>query len=138
MIRSEGIEPHRILRVQFDELPPLRDLTAPLLAILAWYENRILGETFNEAARAKRPAYVFLDEVQNLAEWAPQLKAIVDHHTLRVVVTGSSALRIEEGRDSLAGRITTLRFWRESSDRPAAMPARRPARQCLSRRSGNR
>ena len=39
---------------------------------------------------------------------APQLKAIVDHHTLRVVVTGSSALRIEAGRDSLAGRITTL------------------------------
>jgi uncharacterized protein len=108
LIRSEGVDPRRIFRVQFDELPPLRDLSAPLLALLAWYENRILGETFNEAARAKRPAYVFLDEVQNLAEWAPQLKAIVDHHTLRVVVTGSSALRIEAGRDSLAGRITTL------------------------------
>ncbi len=108
LIRSEGVQPHRIIRVQFDELPPLRDLTTPLLAILAWYENRILGETFNEAARAKKPAYVFLDEVQNLAEWAPQLKALVDHNTLRVVVTGSSALRIEAGRDSLAGRITTL------------------------------
>jgi predicted AAA+ superfamily ATPase len=108
LIRSEGVEPSRILRVQFDELPPLRDLSTPLLAILAWYENRILGQTFNEAARAGRPAYVFLDEVQNLAEWAPQLKAIVDHHTLRIVVTGSSALRIEAGRDSLAGRITTL------------------------------
>ena len=108
LIRVEGVEPRRILRVQFDELPPLRDLTTPLLAILAWYENRILGETLNEAARAKRPSFIFLDEVQNLAEWAPQLKAIVDHHTLRVVVTGSSALRIEAGRDSLAGRITTL------------------------------
>jgi predicted AAA+ superfamily ATPase len=32
----------------------------------------------------------------------------VDHHTLCAVVTGSSALRIEAGRDSLAGRITTL------------------------------
>lgn len=108
LIRQEGVEPRRILRIQFDELPPLRDLSTPLLAILAWYENRILGETFNEAAQARRHAYVFLDEVQNLAEWAPQLKAIVDHHTLRVVVTGSSALRIEAGRDSLAGRITTL------------------------------
>lgn len=138
LIRSEGVDPRRIFRVQFDELPPLRDLSAPLLAILAWYENRILGETFNEAARSKRPAYLFLDEVQNLAEWAPQLKAIVDHHTLRVVVTGSSALRIEAGRDSLAGRITTLPFWRKSADRPAAMPARPPARPCLPRRSGTR
>ncbi|MCL6542816.1 MAG: AAA family ATPase [Roseiflexus sp.] len=41
-------------------------------------------------------------------DWAAQLKALVDHHTLRVVVTGSSALRIEAGRDSLAGRITTI------------------------------
>ena len=38
----------------------------------------------------------------------PQIKALVDHHTLRVVVTGSSALRIDAARDSLAGRITVL------------------------------
>jgi predicted AAA+ superfamily ATPase len=103
-----GVEPRRILRVQFDEIPTLASPKAPLLAIARWYENRILGQTFNEAARAGTPAYVFLDEVQNLADWAPQLKGLVDHHTLHVVVTGSSALRIEAGRDSLAGRITTL------------------------------
>jgi len=39
---------------------------------------------------------------------APQLKLLVDHSTAQVVVTGSSALRIERGRDSLAGRITTI------------------------------
>jgi predicted AAA+ superfamily ATPase len=33
---------------------------------------------------------------------------LVDHNTVHAVVTGSSALRIEAGRDSLAGRITTL------------------------------
>ncbi len=127
-----GVEPRRILRVQFDEIPTLAGLKAPLLAIARWYENRILGQTFNEAARAGTPAYVFLDEVQNLADWAPQLKGLVDHHTLHVVVTGSSALRIEAGRDSLAGRITTLELGtlllreiaglRFGADLPALLP----------------
>lgn len=102
------VDPRRILRVQFDELPTLRPLDEPILALARWYENRILGSTLNEAAHAGTPAYLFFDEVQNLSEWAPQVKALVDHHTVHVVVTGSSALRIEAGRDSLAGRITTL------------------------------
>jgi len=105
---DEGVEPQRMFRVQFDELPPLRELKTPILSLCRWYENHILGMTFNEAAHAKRPAYLFLDEVQNLDDWAPQLKSLVDHHTLHVMVTGSSALRIQAGRDSLAGRITQL------------------------------
>jgi predicted AAA+ superfamily ATPase len=108
LVHTDGVEPRRILRVQFDEIPALTGLRQPLLGIGDWYQNRILGQTFNEAAHAGKPAYVFLDEAQNVADWAPQLKALVDHHTVRVVVTGSSALRIEAGRDSLAGRITTL------------------------------
>ena len=108
LVKDKGVEPRRILRVQFDEIPSLRGLTEPLLAIARWYESRILGSTFNEAAHAGGPAYMFLDEVQNFSDWAPQLKALVDHHTLHVVVTGSSSLRIEAGRDSLAGRMTTL------------------------------
>lgn len=56
--------------------------------ILRWYQKRILGCTLNEAAHAGEPAYVFLDEVQNLPDWATQLKALVDHHTVQVVVTG--------------------------------------------------
>jgi predicted AAA+ superfamily ATPase len=43
--------------------------------------------------------------VQNLGAWDVQLKSLVDHATVRVLVTGSSALRIGLGRDSLAGRI---------------------------------
>lgn len=104
----EGIERQRLLRVQFDELPSLKPLTEPILHIVRWYESRILGQTLNEAAHAGRPAYLFFDEVQNLPDWAPQIKALVDHSTVRVVVTGSSALRIEAGRDSLAGRISSL------------------------------
>ena len=105
---KDGVEPQRVFRVQFDELPPLKELKTPILSLCRWFENRILGMTFNEAAHAGRPAYLFLDEVQNLDDWAPQLKSLVDHHTLHVLVTGSSALRIEAGRDSLAGRITQL------------------------------
>jgi uncharacterized protein len=108
LLAERRVDPRRILRVQFDELPPLRGIETPILDILRWYQNRILGRTLNEAAHAGEPAYVFLDEVQNLPDWAPQLKALVDHHTVQVVVTGSSALRIEAGKDSLAGRIASL------------------------------
>ena len=109
LLNERGVDPSRILRVQFDELPPLlRTMETPILEVMRWYQNRILGRTLNQAAHDGAPAFVFLDEVQNLRDWAPQLKALVDHNTVHVVVTGSSALRIEAGRDSLAGRITSL------------------------------
>ena len=108
LLTSKGVQAHRIFRVQFDEIPSLRGLRDPVLSMARWFENRILGCTFNEAAAKGTPAYLFLDEVQNLRDWAPQVKALVDHHTLKVLVTGSSALRIESGRDSLAGRITQV------------------------------
>jgi predicted AAA+ superfamily ATPase len=96
--------------VQFDELEELLDLKgeSPILRLADWFEKQLLGKTFNEAARAGQQVYLFLDEVQNLSSWAPQLKFLVDNSAVRVMVTGSSALRIEQGRDSLAGRISTL------------------------------
>ena len=108
LLEERRVAPTRILRVQFDEIPPLRELKAPILEIARWFQNRVLGRTLNEAAHAGEPAFIFLDEVQNLRDWAPQLKSLVDHNTVQVVVTGSSALRIEAGRDSLAGRIASL------------------------------
>lgn len=108
LLKERSIPAVRILRIQFDEIPSLARLQDPILAITRWFENRILGMTFNEAVRGGCPAALFLDEVQNLPDWAPQLKALVDHNTLKVLVTGSSALRIEAGRDSLAGRITQV------------------------------
>lgn len=80
----------------------------PILRFVDWYESEILGRSLNEAAHAGAKTYLFFDEVQNLPGWAPQLKFLVDHSTTQVVVTGSSALRIEQGRDSLAGRLTTI------------------------------
>jgi predicted AAA+ superfamily ATPase len=108
LIGKEGVEPNRILRIQFDEIPSLKRFEDPILSLCRWFESRILRSSFNEMAKAQKPAYVFFDEVQNLSDWSPQIKALVDHHSVRVLLTGSSALRIEYGRDSLAGRITTL------------------------------
>lgn len=107
---ADGISPQRVLRVQFDDLPSLAraKFEEPILRITDWFEENILGATLNESARRQEPAYLFFDEVQNLTAWDVQLKSLVDHSTARVMVTGSSALRIEKGRDSLAGRIHSL------------------------------
>jgi predicted AAA+ superfamily ATPase len=108
LLEEAHVAAQRVLRVQFDDIPSLAELKEPVLAIVRWYENQILGVTLNETARAGKPAYLFFDEAQNLVSWGPQIKALVDHHTAHVVVTGSSALRIEAGRESLAGRVAPL------------------------------
>ncbi len=105
---DEGIDPKHIFRLQFDDLPEATKFSHPILALCYWYEDNILGKSLNQAAWDGQRAFIFLDEVQKLPDWAPQLKHLVDMHPVRVLVTGSSALRIEAGRDSLAGRITTL------------------------------
>jgi predicted AAA+ superfamily ATPase len=105
---AEGFDSHRIIYIPFDELPTLRRIKEPVLAIARWFEQAILKKTMNAQARDTGPAFLFLDEVQNLDAWAPQVKSLVDNNTVRLLLTGSSSLRIEAGRDSLAGRITTI------------------------------
>lgn len=105
---DEGIDPRRILHVPFDDLPKLEELTGPILEISRWYAQQILGKTLNQAANDGEKAFILFDEVQNLPSWAPQLKFLVDQNPVRVLVTGSSALRIEAGRDSLAGRVMPI------------------------------
>lgn len=103
-----GLPGKNVLRVQFDELSALRDLREPILRIVDWYEQSILGQSLNEVAAQGGTTMLVFDEVQNLEGWAAQLKFLVDSSTTQVLVTGSSALRIEMGRDSLAGRISTI------------------------------
>lgn len=105
---DRGTPPRNILRVQADELPELSKASEPILRLVDWYEATVLGKTLNEAAHQGEPTYLFFDEVQNLRDWASQIKFLVDHSTTQIVITGSSALRIELGKDSLAGRISTL------------------------------
>lgn len=106
---DEGVAPRRLMRVQIDALVALEQLGPdPVLRLVDWYEQQILGRTLNQAAHEGEPAVLFFDEVQNVLGWAPQLKALVDSSTTRVVITGSSALHIAQGHDSLAGRLTTI------------------------------
>jgi predicted AAA+ superfamily ATPase len=107
---AEGVAPSRLLRAQFDDLGLSRSARPrlPILDIVRWFEQAVLRRDLNESARAGEPAFIFLDEVQNLPDWSLQLKVLVDQAAVRVVVTGSSALRIALGRDSLAGRIQSL------------------------------
>jgi predicted AAA+ superfamily ATPase len=108
LLTKEHVDPRRIFHVQFDEVPSLKGLSDPILGLSRWYENRCLDGSFNAWARKGEPALLFFDEVQKLPDWAPQVKSLVDHHSVRVFLTGSSSLQIEAGRDSLAGRISTL------------------------------
>ncbi len=105
---DEGVHPRRILRVQFDDLETLAKLPEPILRITDWFERAIAPQRFNALAQEEEVAYLFLDEIQNLEGWDVQLKSLVDNSTVKAVVTGSSALRIALGRDSLAGRINTI------------------------------
>ncbi len=105
---ESGIPPTCILRVQCDDLPELGKLSEPILRLVDWFEDAILKCKLNDAAHKGLKTYLFLDEVQNLPNWADQLKFLVDTSTTQVVVTGSSALRIGLGRDSLAGRISPI------------------------------
>ncbi len=86
---DEGVPAERILRVQFDELPDLMKRLKskePILHLVRWYSSTILKKTLNQAALDNEPVYIFLDEVQNLSNWAPQLKYLVDIYKVRVLV----------------------------------------------------
>lgn len=106
LLRLKNVNPARILRVQFDEVPSLGSFQEPVHAIVRWFERNVLKGTLNAAARRNEPVYLFFDEVQNLRTWAPQLKSLVDQASAKTLITGSSALRIAHGQDSLAGRIS--------------------------------
>ena len=105
---EEGVPPTSIMRMQFEEPDSLEKIEQPILRICDWFEQNITSDRFNSLARDGQSAYIFFDEVQNLNRWHTQLKSLVDSTSVKVVITGSSALRIELGRDSLAGRISTV------------------------------
>lgn len=105
---DRGTDPRRILCIQFDDLETMEGLRDPLLRISEWFERHVSTDPFNALAHRGERAYLFFDELQNLPRWDAQLKSLVDTFAVKVVVTGSSALRIELGRDSLAGRISTI------------------------------
>jgi len=108
LLLIEHVGPQRILRVQFDEVPGLGSLANPVETIVRWFEKYILKDTINASAKRGEIVYLLFDELQNLSKWSDQLKALVDNVDARTFVTGSSALRITMGRESLAGRMTMI------------------------------
>ena len=87
----------------------LKRLKEPILRISDWFERHITAGRFNALAREGQPAYLFFDgSTETFDRWSSQLKFLVDSSSVKAVVTGSSALRIERGRDSLAGRISAV------------------------------
>jgi predicted AAA+ superfamily ATPase len=113
---GKPVDPARILSVQFDDAPALGGISMPVQAIVRWFEQNILKRTLNRASQSGQPAYLLFDEVQNLHDWSVQLKILADNADARIVVTGSSALRIAKGKENLAGRMDTielgpLRLW---------------------------
>ncbi len=108
LLLQREVPPSHILRVQFDEVPTLGRFESPVLAIVRWFEEVVLKEPINAAAHRDETIYLFFDELQNLAGWENQLKELVDHRAVKVIATGSSALRIAHGQDSLAGRVSMI------------------------------
>jgi predicted AAA+ superfamily ATPase len=108
LLLIEHVGPQRILRVQFDDVPALGSLANPVETIVRWYEENVLKGTINASAQRGEVVYLLFDELQNIFKWSEQLKALTDHIEARTFVTGSSALRIAKGRDSLAGRMTPI------------------------------
>ena len=75
----------------------------PILRITAWVEHNVTPATFNALAHQGPPAHLFFDEIQRVPNWHNQLKFLVDHSAVKVVATGSSALRIERGGHRYGG-----------------------------------
>ncbi len=107
-LRIRRVRAERILRVQFDDVPAIGSLVHPVETIVRWYEENVLCEPINAVANRGEDVYLLFDELQNLPRWSAQLKALADHVSARILVTGSSALRIVRGRESLAGRVSTI------------------------------
>jgi predicted AAA+ superfamily ATPase len=105
LLKLRHVNPARIFRVQFDDVPSLGSYSQPILGLVRWFEKNVLQDSMNRFAQKGEPVYLFFDEVQNLKTWAPQVKSLVDHVAAKTLVTGSSALRIADAQDSLAGRI---------------------------------
>ncbi|MEM4263963.1 MAG: ATP-binding protein [Candidatus Woesearchaeota archaeon] len=80
LISNQGIEPKRILFVNFDE-PDLGELKDPIRNVLDVYFREVCSE----------PAYLVFDEVQNVPGWEKWAKSIYDEKKHQLIVSGSSS-----------------------------------------------
>ena len=104
LIENDAVPPCHILRIQFDVLAAL-DIPDPIVVLVRWFEKNIVKDTFNNQAAKGNWVYIFLDEIQDVTNWNAQIKHIADISSCRVFITGSSAMQIDAGKESLAGRV---------------------------------
>jgi len=97
------VEPKQVLRVQFD-IPGMQ-LNNPIMTIVRWFEESVAKDTFNNLWKQNKPVFLFFDEVQDVPQWSAQLKAIIDVQMCKALITGSSALMLLRGQESLPGRL---------------------------------
>lgn len=86
---DKGVPPKSIAIVPFDQ-PTIQD------EVGVDVDDLIQTLSRQHPTTPEAPLYLLLDEVQELPDWSQRLKAAWDrhHHTVRVLATGSSALRL--------------------------------------------
>jgi len=98
LISNQGIEPKRILFVNFDE-PDLSDLKDPIRNILDAYFHEVSSE----------PAYIVFDEIQNVPGWEKWAKSIYDEKKHQLIVSGSSSHLLDSKLATLlSGRYLSI------------------------------
>lgn len=70
--------------------------------------NQIADTLLDSGVGARSILRVQFDDLEQLRRLPAPILDLVDMQPVRAIVTGSSALRIEAGRDSLAGRLSTI------------------------------
>ena len=97
---DEGIPAINILYVTFDH--PIIKMVGVEKVIQAWIERE---------PAASGPRYLFLDEVQFLADWQVWVKHQVDFNPdRRIIFTGSAVPLVHKGQESGVGRWHTIRL----------------------------
>jgi predicted AAA+ superfamily ATPase len=99
-----GIPPKHILYILGDSVDMNLVTDKPIQDVLESYQNYFLKRTFSEN---KEKIYIFIDEVQKIANWSGVLKNFVDlNKNLKFFVSGSSSTKIfQNGVESLVGRF---------------------------------
>ena len=96
LLVASGVPRQNILFFSFDDF-----IVHPLDLVKQWelfLGKKVTGSQF----------YLFIDEVQNLDEWAAKVKILYDNLALKIIVSGSAGLQVRKGAESLAGRLLEL------------------------------
>lgn len=80
------------------------EIAFDLKDVLEGYQKFILGKTFEGA---KERIYIFLDEIQKVADWENKLKLYYDlYPNVKFFISGSASVALRKiSKESLAGRI---------------------------------